>query len=242
MALGMVSKGNLVVGLGATIRSREGNFNFSAIRAITRQFQEFTSEGYKIVAVVGAGGTFERYLENASFYEKDQKRLDEIAIAVSRINAQLLIASLRSRAVATFPDPLSDLGNLDHNWFKDSGYGLVAVFGGLRPGLTSDSSAALIASKISCPLVIVSTSRGIYDRDPQMSKSKKLQTVDRKYLLQFLKDPPRTHVLDSQTVKILLKMPKGSLAAAVTSYKYIKRAAINWGSHQRDNSATWIRV
>ena len=212
---------NLSISLGANICSKDGFFDLSAIRSITRQLGELASRGYHIAAVVGTGGAGKIPLEVASHYENDRRELDQVAMRVSRINAMVLIASLRSRSIPSFPLPLTRVEQLDGDWFLNPESGVIAVFGGLRPGLTSDSVAALVARRLDCALVIVSTQGAIYSEDPRLTKAARpLKFVDRKYLRDLAAHPLPRHVLDVQTCRILLGMEKGS-EIVVTGYRNI---------------------
>ena len=128
------------ISLDAVISSQDGTFNLSSIRSVSKQLNDLASSGYRLVVVVGAGGASRRYLDVARRYEKRKERLDKIAIEVSRANAMVLIASLRARSAKVFPRPLTDLRESDEDWFSRASSGMIAVFGSIRPGLTSNST------------------------------------------------------------------------------------------------------
>ena len=95
----------------------------------------------------------------------------------------------------------------DANQIKDC----AGVFGGLKAGLTSDASAALIARKLRSPLIIVSTVGAIFENDPTQTKSRRLKSVSRIYIKELARQGNGPHVLDKETCKILLKMSKRSV-------------------------------
>jgi len=161
------------ISLGATICSHAGTFNLQRIRSVSKQLDDLASGGgYRLAVVVGAGGASRPYLDMARKYEERKKRIDELAVEVSRANAMVLIAGLRARGAKVFPRPLIDLREIDEDWFNTSS-GMIAVLGCILPGLTSDSVAALISKRFRCPLWITSTKGRIQQTDPKNSKLKK---------------------------------------------------------------------
>ena len=204
--------------------------------SISKQFGELASAGCSVVGVVGAGGIGREYLEVALRYEKNRRALDEIAIRVSRCNALLLIARLRRIGARVFPRPLTALKQLGEPWFSSGN--AITIFGGLRPGLTSDSTAALIAKKLRAPLLIVSTAGGVREEDLGETKPKRprlLPEVDKAYLRELStrlssSSESAPHVFDLQTCKILLKETSRRRPALgpvlVTGYENIRDCAV----------------
>ncbi|MHB8567290.1 MAG: amino acid kinase family protein [Nitrososphaerales archaeon] len=219
----------LSISLGASICPKNGSFDPAAIRAISSQLHTLASKGFKVAAVAGVGGAGALPIKVASKYAGGRD-LDEIKINVSRINALLLIASLRVRESKVIPYALDT-----PKYLEEIRGGCIGVFGGLKPGLTSDSSAALIAKKLRCPLIIVSTKGAIYEKDPELARSSALKKVDRKYLKNLMKERLAGHILDRQTCRILLQMPRGS-RAAVTGFRNIALLAQSWDKTSAKNT------
>jgi uridylate kinase len=159
------------ISLGAVIFSTDGTLNLARIRSISKQLKDLAGIGYRLAVVVGAGGASRPYLDVAKKYDKRKKRLDELCMEVSRANAMVMIASLRARGARVFPRPLLDPRELEEDWFLGASSGVIAVFVGIRPGLTSNSAAALIARKFRCPLLVVSTQWSIRQIYPAKGKS-----------------------------------------------------------------------
>jgi len=88
---------------------------------------------------------------------------DYIGIALTRINAKLLISALED----AYPEPFLD--------YKDAvmakvsgGSERIAVMGGVSPGYTTDAVAAILAEYVSADLLLYVTSvDGVYDADPR---------------------------------------------------------------------------
>lgn len=195
----------VALSIGANICSKDGTFNIPAIKFITKQVETMVTEKkYSVALVVGLGGAARGAINTSNKYATGLE-LDQIKIDVTQVNAALMIASLRKQGVNVIPRVLTRLEDTDA--IRDC----AGVFGGIRPGLTSDASAALIARKLHSPLVIVSTVGAIFENDPSQTKSKQLKSVDRNYIKQLVKHCKVPHVLDEETCRILLKMPKGSI-------------------------------
>jgi len=229
---------DLTVALGANVCSKDGSFNQRAVISISSQFLKLSRNGCRVIGVVGAGGIAREYLDVAMRYEKRHKALDDIAIRVSRANALLLISRLRAIGAKVLPKPLTALKQLDEPWFNrfDSS-GTIVVFGGLKPGLTSDSTAALISKRLGSPLIIVSTVGGIFETDPNKIKRGKPPRMRSSVDLQYVREiiaafstsgerqthGAQAHVLDRQTCRILQEeSSKGKVAQVyATGYKHI---------------------
>jgi uridylate kinase len=117
------------------------------------------------VAVVVGGGTYARdFIEAAKDLGLKEKAQDEIAISVSRIFAQLFLKKLGESGCEVVPLTVDDAVKC----LRD---GKIAVMGGLKPGMTTDTVAALICEKMSADLLIKATDQeGVYDKDPRKHK------------------------------------------------------------------------
>ncbi len=157
----------------------------------------------KLVVVVGGGSVardFIRVAEGMGLSERDK---DEVAISVSRLIAQLLarrLSDMRSKVVPTSIDGALRL----------LGKGEIVVMGGLKPGMTTDAVAAIIAEKIGADLLVKATDQnGIYTKDPKKypldaKKVDKLSFDDLFHLFEANKHRAGIHqVLDPEAVRIL---------------------------------------
>lgn len=114
------------------------------------------------VAVVVGGGTLARELiKTAKDLGLDEEAQDEVAILTSRIFAHLFLRKLGKSAY-------KDIALTIENAARCLDKGKVAVMGGLRPGMTTDTVAALIAEKVNADLLVKGTDQeGVYDKDPK---------------------------------------------------------------------------
>jgi uridylate kinase len=120
---------------------------------------------HQVVVVVGGGKLAREFIGIAKSLGLDEKAQDEIAISISRIFAQLFLKRVGEAACETVPLTVEDAVDcLDK--------GKVAVMGGLKPGMTTDKVAALIAEKVKADLLIKATDQeGVYDKDPRKHKN-----------------------------------------------------------------------
>ena len=160
--------------------------------------------GHEIVVVVG-GGVFARdFINLAQEMELNEWDQDEVAIAVSRIFAQLLDKRLGDAGCGTVATSIGDVTRCLRQW-------KIVVMGGLKPGMTTDAVAAIIAERIKADLLIKATDQdGIYDKDPKKHPdAKKLDKLEFDTLLKLFeldKHKAGIHqVLDPEAVRILQK-------------------------------------
>jgi uridylate kinase len=118
-------------------------------------------QGHEVAVVVGGGTLAREFISIAKNLELDEQAQDEIAISVSRVFAQLFLKKLGKLSCSTVPSTVEEAADcLDK--------GKIAVVGGLKPGMTTDSVAALIAEHISANLLVKGTDQdGVYNKDPK---------------------------------------------------------------------------
>jgi uridylate kinase len=118
-------------------------------------------QGHDMAVVVGGGTLAREFIKAAKDLGLDEKAQDEVAISVSRIFAQLLLKKLGELGCENVPLTIEDAVNCLLE-------GKIAVMGGLKPGMTTDTVAALIAEQIDADLLIKATDQeGVYDKDPR---------------------------------------------------------------------------
>jgi len=160
--------------------------------------------GHEIIVVVGGGALARDFIKLAHEMELNEWDQDEAAISVSRIFAQLLDKRLGDAGCGTVATSLGDVTRCLKQW-------KIVVMGGLKPGMTTDAVAAMIAERIKADLLIKATDQeGIYDKDPKKySDAKKLDKLEFDSLLKlFESDKHRAgihQILDPEAVKILQK-------------------------------------
>jgi len=120
------------------------------------------------IVITGGGRIARLYINFARKLGLDESSLDLLGIAISRINAKLLIASLGNYAFPDVPQSLDAVGR-----FTESNK--IIVSGGLHPGQSTNATSALIAEKIGASEFINATDvNGIYDSDPRKNNNARL--------------------------------------------------------------------
>ena len=164
--------------------------------------KELKQQGHEVVAVVGGGSLAREFIKAAADLGLDETRRDWTAIHVSRLFAQLFMLSLGEIGCGSVPVSVDEAqACLDT--------GKVVVFGGLRPGMTTDSVAALIGERIQADLLVKGSNvDGIYSKDPKKySDAKKLDALRFEDLGKlFEADSHRAginQIIDPEAVKIL---------------------------------------
>jgi uridylate kinase len=158
--------------------------------------------GHKIVLVVGGGILAREFIQYAKDLGLKEAQQDEVAISVSHLIARLFMLKLSDAGIGTIPTSLDDVR-------KEVKTGKIIVMGGLKPGMTTDTVAAMATKKIKADLMVKATDQeGIYTSDPRKHKdSKKIDKLsfdDLTRLFEQNKHKAGIHqIIDSEAVKIL---------------------------------------
>jgi uridylate kinase len=160
--------------------------------------------GHEIAVVVGGGVLAREFIKAAKSLRLNERAQDEIAISVSRVYAQLLLKGLGESACKNVPLTVEGAADCLRE-------GRIVVMGGLKPGMTTDTVAALIVEKIKADLLIKATDQeGIYDRDPrEYSDAVKLERLRFEDLSRvFAEDKHKAgihQIIDPEAVRILMR-------------------------------------
>ncbi len=140
------------------------------VEGYSKVVSELTGEGHTLAVIVGGGPLSRKYIESAKQVGLSSFHQDLIAIHTSRLNARLV--AMKLGGVSSVPTSINSmLLRLSRN--------RVGVMGGLKPGITTDTVAALLAQKWGADLLIkCSDQRGIYTSDPKVNRrAKKLDSI-----------------------------------------------------------------
>jgi len=157
---------------------------------------------YELVVVVGGGALARDFIGVAKDLGLDEKAQDEVAISISRIFAQLFLRKLGRLGCEAVSLTIEDAA-------KCLRKGKIAVMGGLRPGMTTDTVAALIAENVEADLYVKATDQeGIYNKDPRSHpdavRLERLSFNDLPHIFTESKHKAGLHqVLDPEAVEIL---------------------------------------
>jgi uridylate kinase len=121
-------------------------------------------QGHEVAAVVGGGKLAREFIGIAKNLGLDVQAQDEIAISVSRLFAQLFLKKLGDAGCGKVPVTLDKAEECLQK-------GKIMVMGGLKPGITTDAVAALVAERVKADLLVKGTDQdGVYDKDPRKHK------------------------------------------------------------------------
>lgn len=140
---------------------------------------DLNHEGHSVAVVVGGGQVSRDYIKSAAQMGLSPYQQDTVAIHASRLNARLV--AMKLGGVSSVPTSIDGmLQRLARN--------RVAVMGGLRPGITTDTVAAMVAQRWRADLLVkASDQNGIYTEDPRTNKkAKKLDKMTYERMKQIL--------------------------------------------------------
>jgi len=176
--------------------------NPDLIHQYTDLLKDLKGHRHEVVVVVGGGALAREFIKAAGSLGLDEAGQDEIAISVSRVFAQLFLEKLGRLGCENVPLTVEDA-------VKCLRKGKIAVMGGLKPGMTTDTVAALMVEQTNAGLLIKATDQeGIYDKDPRkFADAVKLEHLSFEDLSRvFAEDKHKAgihQVLDPEAVKIL---------------------------------------
>lgn len=182
---------------------------------------DLNSEGHSVAVVVGGGQVSREYIRSARGMGLSSYQQDTIAIHASRLNARLV--AMKLGGVSSVPTSIDGmLQRLARN--------RVSVMGGLRPGITTDTVAAIVAQRWGADLLVKgSDQEGIYTTDPRVDrKAKKLDKLSYDKMKEILSgahkpgihsivDPVAVEQLTASKVRLVVlngSNPRGVLRAA----------------------------
>ncbi len=171
----------VVISLGGSVAFAE--VDPSVIEAHATAIGRLVDDGHEVAVVVGGGPIAREYIAAGRALGADEVRLDEVGIAVTRLNARLLIEGI---------------GNIAHPWpattYAEAGQALrqgdVPVLGGVAPAQTTDAVSAATAEYVGADLLVYATSiDGVYSGDPASDPTaERFDQIDVSRLLEVIAD------------------------------------------------------
>jgi uridylate kinase len=125
------------------------------------------SQQRRILAVVGGGAVARTYIQGARALGAGETALDDLGIAVTRINARVLLAAL-PKAYPLPPRTFDEAILASHSF-------PVVVMGGTHAGHTTDAVTVMLGDKARAKRVVIATNvDGVYTADPKKDPAAKM--------------------------------------------------------------------
>ena len=211
----------LVVRIGGSVVASP--INTELISEYADLIRTVKDQGHEVAVVVGGGALAREFIKIAKNLGLDMPAQDEIAISCSRLFAQLFLKKLGEIGCSKVATTLDDAANCLYE-------GKVMVMGGLKPGITTDTVAALVAERVNADLLVKGTDQdGVYNADPRTNPdavkldelsfdhfSKIFEGSVHKAGIHQIIDPEAIKVLKRHRVKLIVVngfKPKNILAA-----------------------------
>jgi uridylate kinase len=179
--------------------------NASMINRYVTLLKDLRNQGHEVAAVVGGGSLAREFIKVAAYLGLEEEQRDWAAIHVSRLFAQLFVLGLGDAGCGTVPVSLDEA----EACLKK---GKVVVLGGLRPGMTTDTVAALIGERVKADLLVKGSNLdGIYTKDPRKySDAKKVDKLRFEELAHLFDEKQHkagiNQIIDPEAVRILSKI------------------------------------
>ncbi len=148
----------VVVSIGGSVLVPDVESN--RVAAYASVLEDIVADGHDLAVVVGGGPAARQYIAAGRNLGANEIELDQLGIAVTRLNARLLIAALDDQAAPTPPE--------DHETAREAlRRGDLPVMGGTEAGHTTDAVGTALAEYTDADLLVYATSvPGVYDADP----------------------------------------------------------------------------
>ena len=191
----------IVLRLGGSVLASP--INIDLINKYVEIVKTLRRENHELVVIVGGGKLAREFINIARKLNLKEADQDEVAISISRVYAQLFlykISQQKERKVVTALDEVFPCLHKER----------LVVMGGLKPGITTDTVAALVAKKIKANLIVKGTNQdGVYDKDPKNNSDailiNNLTFLELSKILAETEHRAGIHqIIDPEAVKILI--------------------------------------
>jgi len=190
----------LVVRIGGSVVASP--INTDLMSKYAELIKQIKNQGHEIAVILGGGGLAREFIGIAKNLGLDMPAQDEIAISCSRLFAQLFLKKLGELACSKVAVTLDEAAEC-------FGQGKIVVMGGLKPGITTDTVAALVAERLKAQLLVKGTDQeGVYNKDPRKFpdaiKQDHLSFEDLSRVLEFSEHKAGIHqIIDPMAIKVL---------------------------------------
>jgi uridylate kinase len=165
----------VVVSLGGSVLVPEES-DLAYLKALSALMREL-AQRYELILVCGGGKVARYYITIGRELGATRDQQDELGIAATRLNANLLRLALGDAAMPEIPKSIQEatMGAME---------GKVLVMGGTVPGHTTDAVAAMVAEAVGAVRVVNATSvDAAYTADPKRhNDAKRLEEITHQQL------------------------------------------------------------
>ncbi len=161
-------------------------------------------QGHQVAVVLGGGALAREFIDIAQKLGLDMISQDEVAISCSRLFAQLFVKKLGEAACSKV---VVSLDEATECLSKEK----IVVMGGLRPGITTDTVATLVAERVGADMLLKGTDQnGVYNKDPRKypnaAKLDHLTFQELAKIFEYNEHKAGIHqIIDPEAVKMLLR-------------------------------------
>lgn len=156
----------VAVSLGGSFLVKETGVDAQLTRDIAGVLTR-AAQQRRVLAVVGGGAVARTYIHGARDLGAGETALDDLGIAVTRINARVLLAAL-PKAYPLPPRTFDEAILASHSF-------PVVVMGGTHAGHTTDAVTVMLGDKARASRVVIATNvDGVYTADPKKDPAAKL--------------------------------------------------------------------
>lgn len=199
----------LVVRIGGSVVASP--INTKLISEYADLIKTVKAQGDDVAVVLGGGALAREFIKIAKDLGLDMQAQDEIAISCSRLFAQLFLKKIGEAGCSKVAITLDDA----ETFLSE---GKIVVMGGLKPGITTDTVAALVAERVNADLLVKGTDQdGIYNKDPRKHAdavkldhlsfddlSKVFEESEHKAGIHQIIDPEAVKVLKRRRLKLIV--------------------------------------
>ncbi|AFZ70921.1 uridylate kinase, putative [Caldisphaera lagunensis DSM 15908] len=141
------------------------------------------NKGYRIGIVVGGGPLARSYINSLRELNIQESILDILGIESARLNALSLSSALQPYSIPKVPKDLTEAIEIFSN-------NLIPILGGLQPGHSTNAVSMVLAESLNANVVInmLNNIDGIYDKNPNDPRSKKLDKITYKEMEELIKN------------------------------------------------------
>jgi uridylate kinase len=169
----------IVVSIGGSVLVPE--VDAGRVDAYATVLEDLAEAGHELAVVVGGGPAAREYIAAGRELGANEIELDQLGIAVTRLNAKLLIAALDERAASVPPE--------DYETARAAlRRGDIPVMGGTEPGHTTDAVGTALAEYTDADVLVFATSvSGVYETDPnEVAEATKYEQISATKLVSLI--------------------------------------------------------